>query len=202
MIKVFLSPSDQGSNTYAWGDTNEEVQCKRIADYCEKALLEYEDVSVYNDQDHNMYDRVSESNLWEADVHVCIHTNASTNGTNDGKVGGTRVFYYSNGGRGHMISEYVFDELAPLTPGSDKLTTYPALYEIKNTYCPCVYCECEFHDNAQQAKWIIDNVETIGKAIATGIAKYFGLKKKANNEKIFTLTLPKNTYDKVIIEFE
>ena len=32
MAKVYLSPSSQVSNPYAWGSTNEGAQCRRIAD--------------------------------------------------------------------------------------------------------------------------------------------------------------------------
>ena len=31
MKKIYLSPSDQNYNTYAVGDTNEAVQCRKIA---------------------------------------------------------------------------------------------------------------------------------------------------------------------------
>ena len=30
--KVYISPSDQVSNAYAWDNTNEHVQCQKIAE--------------------------------------------------------------------------------------------------------------------------------------------------------------------------
>ena len=30
--KVYISPSDQTENRYAWGNTNEHVQCQKIAE--------------------------------------------------------------------------------------------------------------------------------------------------------------------------
>ena len=30
--RVYISPSDQVENKYAWGNTNEHVQCQRIAE--------------------------------------------------------------------------------------------------------------------------------------------------------------------------
>lgn len=201
MVKVFLSPSDQGGNTYASGSTNEMEQCRRIADACEAELNTYNSVEVKNNQTDGMAGRVSESNKWAASVHVCIHTNASTNGTN-GKAGGTRVFYYADGTTGEQISLSVFRQLAPLTDGSDKCLPYPDLYEVKRTTAPCVYIEVEFHDNKEQAEWIIKNVDKIGKAIATGIAEYFKLTKKVVNDKTFTLTINKADYDRIVIDFE
>lgn len=45
----------------------------------------------------------------------------------------------------------VFDELAPLTPGtSDSLSTNQTWYELRRTAAPCVYVEAEFHDNAKR----------------------------------------------------
>ena len=34
MKKVYLSPSNQKSNKYAYGNTNEAIQAGRIAEYC------------------------------------------------------------------------------------------------------------------------------------------------------------------------
>ena len=66
-----------------------------------------------------MEGRVAESNAWGADLHVCIHTNAF-----NGRVTGTRVFSWNGAGRGRAAAQAVFDELAPLTPGtSDSLST-------------------------------------------------------------------------------
>ena len=30
--RVYISPSDQTENRYAWGNTNEHVQCQKIAE--------------------------------------------------------------------------------------------------------------------------------------------------------------------------
>ena len=36
--KVYISPSDQVSNAYAWGNTNEHAQCQKIAEAEAEAL--------------------------------------------------------------------------------------------------------------------------------------------------------------------
>ena len=36
--KIYLSPSNQDGNMYAYGNTNEMEQCNRIADYAKTAL--------------------------------------------------------------------------------------------------------------------------------------------------------------------
>ena len=149
MAKVYLSPSSQVSNPYAWGSTNEAAQCRRIADAAAAALTR-SGLSVKNNQTAPMEGRVAESNAWGADLHVCIHTNAF-----NGRVTGTRVFSWNDAGRGRAAAQAVFDELAPLTPGtSDSLSTNQTWYELRRTAAPCVYVEAEFHDNAEAARWI------------------------------------------------
>ena len=51
--------------------------------------------------------------------------------------------------------------------------------EIVYTNAPAAYVECEFHDNAKTAKWIVEHTTDIGEAIAQGICDYFGVTFKA-----------------------
>ena len=169
--KIYLSPSDQNGNLYAYGNTNEMVQCQKIADACEVALKR-SGFEVKNNKTAEMEDRVAESNAWGADLHVCIHTNAFNS-----QVSGTRIISYDLSGAGYKASKAVFDVLAPLTPGtSENVSANPRLYEIRCSNSPCVYVEAEFHDVPKIAKWIIENVVLIGEAIAEGVCNYFGYK--------------------------
>ena len=169
--KIYLSPSDQTANKYAYGGTNEAVQCRRIADALEKALKRC-GFAVKNNKTDSMQARVKESNDWGADLHVPLHTNAY-----NGKVSGTRIFTYDNSGKGYKCAKKVFRFLAPVTPGaSENISVYDELYEVKYTAAPCVYIESEFHDVAIAAKWIIEHVEDIAEAICKGICAYFGVK--------------------------
>lgn len=125
-----------------------------------------------------MASRVKESNNWGASLHVCIHTNAC-----NGKVAGTRIFSFDAYGEGRKAANAVFKTLAPITPGTSESVKVASLYEIKNTYCPCVYCECDFHDVPEVAKWIIEHVVDIGEAIAEGICNYYGVEYKTEEEE-------------------
>ena len=170
MYKIFLSPSNQTRNKYAYGDTFESVQCGRIADAC-KSALERCGFEVMINALGGLFEKVKQSNEWGADMHVCIHTNAY-----NGTVTGTRVFSYDDTGKGHDAAVAVFNALAPITPGtSESVKPYPSFYEISKSNAPCVYVEAEFHDNPDTAKWIINHVTEIGEAIANGICAYFGV---------------------------
>ena len=126
---------------------------------------------VKNNQTSDMYARVAESNRWNSDLHVCIHTNAF-----DGTVSGTRMFAFNTTGSGYKAAQAIFRRLAPITPGSsENLTARPGLYEIKVSNAPCVYIEVDFHDNVEAAKWLISHPTEIGEAICQGICDHFGV---------------------------
>ena len=169
MAKIYLSPSSQHENPYAYGGTNEAAQCMKIAHACEAALNRCGFEAVVGGG--TMYTRVPESNRWGADLHVAIHTNAA-----NGKTTGTRCYAWKTGGDGFRAAQSIFNVLAPITPGvSEGVFEQHGWYEIKNTKAPCVYVECEFHDVPETAKWIVEHTTEIGEAIAHGICNYYGV---------------------------
>ncbi len=174
MAKVYLSPSNQTENLYAYGNTNEAVQCGRIAEASRKAL-ERSGVQVMVGHMISMQEKVAMSDAYGAGLHVPIHTNAF-----NGKVTGTRMFCYSEGGEGMKACKAIFARLAPITPGtSENIRVDASLYEVRVPAAPTAYIECEFHDNADAAKWIVEHTTDIGEAIAQGICDYFGVTYKA-----------------------
>lgn len=181
--KIFLSPSNQVDNTYAYGGTNEAVQCGRIADAA-KAALERCGFQVKVNHMGTLKEKVAESNAWPADLHIPIHTNAC-----NGTVSGTRMFYYAEGNNSQKACQAIYDVLAPLTPGkSENTRAYPGLYEMNMTTMPSVYIEVDFHDVPDVAKWIIENVVAIGEAICRGVCNYYGVNyvMPAEAEKLLT----------------
>ena len=169
--KIYISPSDQTENRYAWGNTNEHAQCQRIAE-AEAAALRRSGVEVKLAAfGATMAQRCAESDAWRADIHNCVHTNAS-----NGKVMGTRMFCFAIPGKGYDACKAVFAELAPLSPGTSENIQKASYYEVRVPNAPSVYCECEFHDAAEGAKWIVEHTTDIGEAIARGLCKYLGVK--------------------------
>ena len=168
MIKIYLSPSSQDTNPYIVGGTNEAEQCRKIA----KALdadLKRCGFDVKTGLTGTMYDRVKESNDWKADAHIPIHTNAC-----DGKVAGFRGFYYNKASEGYPLVDAIMDAVAPITPGtSDGVSAYPGLYEMKASNAPCAYLELGFHDNKEEAQYIIDHTNELAVAICKGICNHY-----------------------------
>ena len=168
--KIYISPSDQDKNYYAAGKTNEAQQCRKIALKAVEALNRC-GFEAKTDVKAEMEERVSQSNRWGADVHLCIHTNAY-----NGQVQGTRLFCYDTSGAGYRMCKAVMTALAPITPGeSDNITAWPGLYEISEAVAPTVYVEVGFHDNVQEAAWIVSHTSEIAEALAKGMCSYYGM---------------------------
>lgn len=180
MKKIYISPSSQPANTYAVGNTNEEVQCRRIGAALESALIRC-GFTAKAGLDGTMYTRVAESNAMGADLHLPVHTNAF-----DGKVAGLRIMVSKLGGEAEQVAKAIMTQLAPITPGqSDGISLYPALYEIKATTAPCVYIEAGFHDNPEEAQWIIDHTDDIAEAICKALCSHYGVTYAAAEQTVY-----------------
>ena len=169
-LKIYLSPSSQVSNLYSAQGTNEQRQCNRIAEAA-KVALERNGYEVKKAPEGQSYvQNVAESNAWGANIHMPIHTNAS------GSAKGTMGLCY----QGCVTNKYmqaVYKAVAELTPWADSgIIVRNDLYEINATSAMCVYMEMAFHDKADSAQWIIDNVVPLGEAIAKGMCAADGKK--------------------------
>ena len=162
MSKIYISPSNQYDNPYSYGNTNEMTQCNLIAESLEKYLKINGFEVKRAPKGQNMYTSINGSNSFEADLHICIHTNA-------GGGHGCEVYTYSGAARELKYAEPIYNEIAGITPYSDRGLKVANFAELVQTTAIAVYCECAFHDNYDEAKWIVENVNNIGKAIARGM---------------------------------
>lgn len=172
-VKIYLSPSNQNGNRYAYGSTNEMEQCNRIAAAAEKHLRRngYEVKRAPKGQD--MTQSIRESNAWGAALHLAIHTNA-------GGGSGPLVMVYSKAPGNLKYAQPVYDALLTRSArkkgygvrvGTEMTAGNYMPAELSGTNAVAVYCECEFHDQEPLAKWIVANVDGLGEAIAKGICK-------------------------------
>lgn len=181
MAKVFLSPSNQKENLYAYGNKHEAEVCGQIAQACKKAL-ERCGITVGLNHYGTLKEKCDESNNGNYGAFISIHSNAHNKTTS-----GTRIFTYGNGTNETRLAKCIFDILAPFTPGkSENIQAYPELYELRMTKMAACLVEVDFHDVPNVAKWIIENTEDIGEKIAEGITKYFNVKYVApKSDKIY-----------------
>lgn len=168
-MKIFLSPSNQDENTYAYGNTNESEQCGAIAEELKKKLERCcFDVMLMHDED--MATKVAKANAWDADFYIPIHSNAYMGTTIANPVSGTRLFYYE---AGKDLCNDIFGYLDAITPGtSSNVSQNKSLYETRMPDAISAFIEIDFHDIPDVAKWIIENHDAIAEAICKGICKY------------------------------
>lgn len=175
--KVYLSPSNQDGNlgVKSFGYTNEEKEMNDLSNYIEKRLKDY-NIKVYrNNPNGNINLWVADSRYYGADLHIAIHSNASTNHTSKGvetwindQTSDTyslanmiqsdlmNIYYdKENGNRGVKYSNGAL--------GETRMPKFGILVEVAH------------HDYLEDAKWIMDNKELIGNTIADSILKYFGI---------------------------
>lgn len=175
--KVYLSPSNQDGNlgVKSVGYTNEEKEMNDLSNYIEKRLKDY-NIKVYrNNPNGNINLWVADSRYYGADLHIAIHSNASTNHTSKGietwindQTSDTyslanmiqsdlmNIYYdKENGNRGVKYSNGAL--------GETRMPKFGILVEVAH------------HDYLEDAKWIMDNKELIGNTIADSILKYFGI---------------------------
>lgn len=189
--KIYLSPSNQNGNLYAYGNTNECEQCNRIADAAKIALERCGFTVKKAPKGQKMSVSIAESNAWGADLHLPIHTNA-------GGGNGTMCMVYSNSAENMKFVNPIYKAVQAVTPGNIDygVKAYPELAELNSTNAIAVYTEVDFHDNADIAKWIINNPQTIGEAFAKGVCQAFGVTYKAPS------TTTKNTANKTVYRIQ
>ena len=175
--KVYLSPSNQDGNlgVKSVGYTNEEKEMNDLSNYIEKRLKDYNIKVSRNNPNGNINLWVADSRYYGADLHIAIHSNASTNHTSKGietwindQTSDTyslanmiqsdlmNIYYdKENGNRGVKYSNGAL--------GETRMPKFGILVEVAH------------HDYLEDAKWIMHNKELIGNTIADSILKYFGI---------------------------
>ena len=168
--KIYLSPSAQPANSYAAGNTDEQTQCNRIAEAARLALIRCGFDARKGPEGQGYKENVAESNAWGADLHIPIHTNA-------GGGAGTVVFVHGGTAKQMQYAKPIYDEVQATSPGTTDygVRVNSGLYELGYTTATAVYVECEFHDRADLAAWIIEHTTELGEAIARGVCKGAGV---------------------------
>lgn len=167
-VKIAVSPSDQYRNLYAYGDTNEGYQMHQVAEKLVEHLLRCGVDVVYLPSGY-LSDRVRKANMAHVDGYIALHSNAF-----DGSVQGIRVHCYPSD-KSRKFGKCIMAALATVYDGStkSKIVETDSLYELKYPFAPAILPEIGFHDNVDDAEWIVNHVEQIAEALAKGICEYF-----------------------------
>lgn len=175
MASVFLSPSTQEFNQYVTGN-NEEYYANLITD----AMLPYLRASgiTYgrNDPSGTVSTSISLSNSGNYDLHLAIHSNAAPESL-AGRIQGSDVYYYRDSIRGKQAAEIFANNLKLIYPNPSLVTAVPTttLVELRRTRAVAILVEVAYHDNVDDANWIISNIGSIARNLALSVADYLGV---------------------------
>ena len=187
---IYLSPSRQMHNAYAYGSTNEGAQMYRVGERLKKILEDEYLCVVYMppvSMEITLGNRPTDAYNKEADVYLAIHSNANPSGKSYGAVG----YYFPASAQSKKFAQNVTSEMGKIAPykSTARSKTVNGMKAFDNmgygevrdpAYFGMVslLAEVEYHDHADTAKWIVNNPDKIARALANSLEKTFGIQKK------------------------
>ena len=175
MPSLFLSPSTQDANLYVTGGS-EEYYMNLVADAMEPYLVANGIAFTRNDPSGTVADSINQSNAGTYDLHLALHSNAA-GAANAGNVRGTDVYYAEGSENGQRAAFIIADNFKEIYPIPDRVRALATtrLAEVTRTTAPAVLVEIAYHDNVDDANWIINNIQPIARNLSESVTTYFGL---------------------------
>ena len=171
---LFLSPSTQEYNPYITTG-NEEFWMNELADRM-TPYLHASGVNVTrNDPEGSAAASIRQSNAGDYDFHLALHSNASPEYL-AGQQRGVDIYYYPTSEAGLRMANIIVDNLRPIYPDPERVRALSTtvIGEVRRTTAPSVLAELGYHDNEDDANWLIGNLDTIASALAQSVTEYFG----------------------------
>lgn len=169
-MKIFISPSSQENNVYTTG-TNEEVVLNLIADSLCPELTRHGVEWQRNKKTGTYADHVIQSDLYKPAIHLAIHSNAGS-----GKVRGCEVYVfnpYNLTSLGTQLGKAIYTRISTITPSTDRGIKAGTMAEVKQVKAPACLIELSYHDNPEDAVWIVTHIAEISNALLLSILEVF-----------------------------
>ncbi len=111
------------------------------------------------------------------DFYLALHSNASGDGSSEGRVRGIIAFYYPTSTNGRRAADIFVENLKEIYPLPALVTARAttALGEVRQPKMPAVLLEIGYHDNTADALWIQENVQNIAENLSRSMTEYFAL---------------------------
>ena len=156
---IYLSPSTQEYNEYVNGLGNEEEWMNRLADAMEPMLFASGIQYTRNTPDMTAASSIRASNAGNYNLHLALHTNASGE-DQAGQNRGIIAFYFPGSAQGMRAAQFLADGLKAIYP---------------RVRAPAVLLELGFHDNPDDAQWIVTHIDAMAESIVLSLTEYFGI---------------------------
>ncbi len=175
MPRIYLSPSTQESNLYVSGGS-EEYYMNLLADELTPYLRANTIAYTRNTPQMTAVSSVRQANQGNYDFYLALHSNAA-GPANTGRVRGSLAFYYPGSQNGRRAADIFVENLRQIYPllGSVRTVATTTLYEVVRSRAPAVLLELAYHDNPQDAAWIVGNLPAIASNLAVSLTQYFDL---------------------------
>ena len=191
MPVIYLSPSRQGANLYAVGNTTEQEQMYRVANTLKTILEDEYYCSVYippASMKLGLNNRAYDAFTRNSDVYLAIHSNSISNGI---KMHGATGFYFPACNQSYQLAQNIVNEMGKIefqkSIVKNKLVNGMTAYEntgYGEVRDPSYYgiisvlAEVEYHHYEAPARWIINNNDKIARALANSLADTLEMQKK------------------------
>ena len=185
---IYISPSNQPNNRYAYGETNEKEQMELLAGHI-KHILDHEYICTTHmattSLSINPEGRPREAKSLSSHVYLALHSNAGGRG----QASGAMAFYYPGDAKSKLLAESIVRELNEICPVPSNRSSPvlsgmapfngQGLAEVRNPVThgmTAVLAETDFHDNPRTAEWIVKNQEAIARAYVSALVKSFDIR--------------------------
>ena len=175
MPTIYLSPSTQEGNFYVNGGTEEDWM-NRLADAMEPWLDASGIQYTRNTPNMTAASSIRASNAGQYDLHLALHSNASSP-DDYGGARGILVFYYPTSTSGRRAAQLMADNLKAIYPLPNKVAAVSttSIGEVRQPRAPSVFLELGYHDNPDDALWVQNNLEEIARNIVLSLTEYFDI---------------------------
>ena len=87
------------------------------------------------------------------------------------------MYYYATSSEGQRAANIIAINLKDIYPNPNLVAVIPntTLAELRRTKAPAVLVEIAYHDNLEDANWIINNIELIARTLVLSVTEYFGI---------------------------
>lgn len=177
MPNIYLSPSTQEYNPYITGSGSEEYWMNRIADAMEPYLRANTIRFTRNTPEMTAASSIAQAARGSYDFYLALHSNASGDGSSEGRQRGIIAFYYPTSTNGRRAADIFVKNLKEIYPLPQLVTARAttALGEVRQPKMPSVLLEIGYHDNTTDARWIEENVQNIAENLSCSMTEYFAL---------------------------
>lgn len=166
IYKIYINPSVQVNNMYAGGLGSEAEIMQKLSELMVDELAKVSNIEVRANKSKGLTQSLNESNTFNPDIHLALHSNAG-----GGK--GSEVFFAGD----YQFAETILNEFLTLGNFANRgVKDGNHLYEVRTSKAPAVaLMEFLFHDNFEEATFIVENLPVIAKTMTTALVKYISI---------------------------